>query len=52
MENYMKLDYYSEFKNYASKHIGITDMQFYQWEKLQNSIYTNVNVTGPIAPKG
>ena len=33
-------DYYSEFKNYAMKHLGISGMQFHYWEKLQDRIYS------------
>jgi hypothetical protein len=28
----MGLDYYSEFQNYAIKHMGMSGMEFYQWE--------------------
>jgi hypothetical protein len=38
------LDYYSEFQNYNKKHMGMSGMEFYQWEQLQNTIYSNVSV--------
>jgi ATP-dependent Clp protease protease subunit len=40
MENYMKLDFYSEFKDYATKHMGVSGLQFHYWEKLQDRIYS------------
>ena len=42
----MNVDFYSEFKNYAINHMGITGMQFHYWEQLQNSIYSNAMVFG------
>ena len=33
------MDFYSEFKNYATNHMGVSGMEFYNWEKLQASIY-------------
>ena len=54
MMDYMNtsVDFYSEFKNYAIKHMGISGMQFHYWEKLQSTIYDNVNVMGAITPQG
>lgn len=46
MEHSSTLDYYSEFKNYAIKHMGISGMQFHYWDKLQENLYNNVNVFG------
>ena len=46
----MKLDFYSEFKNYAIKHMGISSMQLYYWEKTQNNVYDNVNVISNMTP--
>lgn len=46
------MDFYSEFKNYAIKHMGISGMQFHYWDKLQASIYDNVNVVGGMSPQG
>jgi ATP-dependent Clp protease protease subunit len=40
------MDFYSEFENYATKHMGITGMQFRYWEQLQESLYNNVMVSG------
>jgi ATP-dependent Clp protease protease subunit len=39
MDSFMKLDFYSEFKNYAINHMGISGMQLHYWEKLQERIY-------------
>ena len=52
--NYMNtnIDYYSEFKNYAIKHMGVSGMQFHYWDKLQASIYDNVNVVGTMTAQG
>ena len=33
------MDFYSEFKDYATKHMGISSMEFYYWEQLQNRLY-------------
>jgi ATP-dependent Clp protease protease subunit len=54
MENYMStnMDFYSEFQKYAIGHMGISGMQFHYWNKLQESLYNDVNVVGSITPKG
>jgi len=44
------LDYYSEFKNYAIKHMGVSGLQFHYWETLQSSLYDNVQVGGSLTP--
>ncbi len=36
MNNY---EFYSEFKDYATKHLGVSGMQLHYWEQLQNRIY-------------
>jgi len=46
----MGLDFYSEFKDYAIKHMGISSMQLHYWEKTQNNIYGNCMVTGSMTP--
>lgn len=46
------MDYYGDFKDYAIKHMGISGMQFHYWEKLQSTIYDNVNVIGSMSPQG
>jgi ATP-dependent Clp protease protease subunit len=46
------MDYYSEFKNYAMNHMGISGMQLHYWDKLQASIYDNVNVLTGTQPSG
>lgn len=33
------VDFYSEFKDYATKHMGISSLDLYNWEKLQERIY-------------
>jgi len=45
-EMYSNVDYHSEFRNYAIKHMGVSGMQFYAWEQLQNQLYGNVMVQG------
>jgi ATP-dependent Clp protease protease subunit len=45
----MGLDYYSEFQNYAIKHMGMSGMEFYQWEQL-HTIYSNVSVQSSLTP--
>lgn len=50
MESYMKLDFYDEFKKYAMNHMGISSMQLYYWEKLQDNIYKNSQVFGSMTP--
>ena len=50
MEDYMKIDFHSEFNNYAIKHLGISSLQMHYWEKLQDSLYNNMMVTGSLTP--
>lgn len=33
------VNYYSEFEAYATKHMGISSMDLYYWEKVQENIY-------------
>ena len=33
------MDYGNEFRDYAIKHMGISPMDFFQWEQIQNRIY-------------
>lgn len=47
-EMYSELDFQSEFRNYAIKHMGVTGAQFFAWEKLQNTLYSNVNVPSAV----
>lgn len=44
------IDYYSEFKDYATKHMGVSGLQFHYWEKLQDNIYKNSQVFGSMTP--
>jgi ATP-dependent Clp protease protease subunit len=46
----MKLDFYTEFKKYAMDHMGISSMQLYYWEKLQDNIYNNSQVFNSLSP--
>jgi ATP-dependent Clp protease, protease subunit len=50
MENLVDTGMYEEFKSYATKHMGISTMQLFYWEKLQENIYSNVNVFGSLSP--
>lgn len=50
MEGYGNLDFYSEFKKYATQHMGISSMQFHAWDKIQSQLYSNVSV-GASTPK-
>ena len=50
MESYMKLDFHSEFKDFAMKHVGITGMQFHYWDKLQDNIYSGNKVMASMTP--
>ncbi len=42
----MDLNYYTDFKDYAIKHMGISGIQMHHWEQLQETLYNNVNVYG------
>jgi len=44
------LDFYSEFKDYATKHMGVSSIQFHYWENLQATIYNNTQVQGSLTP--
>ena len=44
------IDFYSEFKDYATKHMGVSGLQFHYWEKLQDNIYKNNQVIGSMTP--
>lgn len=46
-------DSYSDFQNFCLRHMGISSMQFHYWEKLQDSLYQNVNASlTPYVPEG
>ena len=47
MESITSYDYYSEFKHYALKHLGVSGMQFHYWEKLQDRIYGSSSALTP-----
>ena len=40
MEYMTTYDHYGDFKNYATKHLGVSGIQFHYWEKLQDRIYS------------
>ena len=44
------LDFYSEFKDYATNHMGVSGIQFHYWEQLQNTLYSNVSISGSLTP--
>jgi ATP-dependent Clp protease protease subunit len=44
------MDFYSEFKGYALKHMGISSIDFNAWEKTQNTIYGNTMVSNNMTP--
>ena len=39
-----------EFKEYAIKHVGVSSMQLHYWDKLQETLYDNVNVLASMTP--
>lgn len=39
------MNYRSDFYEYATKHLGISEAQFRAWEGLQNSLYGNVSAS-------
>jgi ATP-dependent Clp protease protease subunit len=39
-----------DFKDYAIKHMGVSSMQLYYWDKLQETLYNNINVVGSMTP--
>ena len=47
MDSITNYDYYGEFKNYALKHLGVSSMQLYYWEKLQDRIYSHQSALTP-----
>ncbi len=47
MDSITNYDFYNEFRNYAIKHLGVSSMQFYYWEKLQDRIYGSSNALTP-----
>ena len=49
-EMYSNIDFQSEFKSYAMKHLGVSGMEFYNWEQMQNSIYNSVMVNASLTP--
>lgn len=41
---------YNDFKNFSTKHIGISGMQLHDWEKTQKTIYSNGGVSNSMTP--
>jgi len=53
MEHMIDTGMCNEFREYAMKHMGISSMTLYYWDKLQDTMYTNANipiVTGSMTP--
>lgn len=44
------LDFYTEFKKYATDHMGISSMQLHYWEKTQDTIYNSSSVSNSMTP--
>ena len=44
------MNYTDEFNDYAIKHLGVSSLEYYQWEKLQESLYSGGNVFGSMTP--
>ena len=40
MEYMTTYDHYGDFKDYATKHLGVSSMQLHYWGKLQDRIYS------------
>ena len=38
-------DWYADFRSFAMNHMGVSGIQFHYWEKLQDSLYNNVNAS-------
>ena len=43
-------DFSKEFMNYATNHLGLSGMDFYNMDKAQNNIYNNVMTQGSMTP--
>lgn len=46
-------NWYADFQNFAINHMGVTAMEFKNWENLQNTLYNNVstmNVGASLTP--
>jgi len=41
----------NDFRNYAMNHLGISSMQLYYWNQLQENIYSNKMLAMPSSPK-
>lgn len=39
-----------DFKNFATKHLGVSSMQLYYWDKIQETLYSNSKVFGSLTP--
>lgn len=38
-------DWYADFRNFCMSHMGISGMQFHYWEKMQDTIYGNIQAS-------
>lgn len=38
-------DWYADFKNFCTQHLGISGIQFHYWEKMQDTLYSNVQAS-------
>lgn len=50
MINLSGKDFYSDFRNFAINHMGISSYQLDMWDKVQDSIYSNPKVMGSLTP--
>lgn len=40
------MDFYNEFRDYATKHMGVSGLEFHYWEQIQNKLYgANASLT-------
>ena len=44
------MDFYTEFKKYATDHMGISSMQLHYWGKTQDTIYNSSSVSNSMTP--
>jgi ATP-dependent Clp protease protease subunit len=50
MESMIDAGMCNEFREYATKHMGISSMQLHYWDKLQENLYSNSTVYGSLTP--
>jgi len=44
------MNFTNEFRDYAIKHMGVSSMELYYWEQLQDNIYNSTKVFGSMTP--